>query len=51
MIEAFWYGVYALGGRSLSRYLAKPAVKRAFNRVTGAIFVGFGLALLRVKPA
>jgi threonine/homoserine/homoserine lactone efflux protein len=51
VIEAFWYGVYALGGRSLSRYLAKPAVKRAFNRVTGAIFVGFGLALLRVKPA
>lgn len=51
VIEAFWYGVYALGGRSLSRYLAKPAVKRAFNRVTGAIFVGFGLALLRVNPA
>ncbi|MBB3880317.1 LysE family translocator [Sphingomonas pseudosanguinis] len=51
VIEAFWYGVYALGGRSLSRYLAKPAVKRAFNRMTGAIFVGFGLALLRVKPA
>ncbi|MFN3676225.1 MAG: LysE family translocator [Sphingomonas pseudosanguinis] len=51
VIEAFWYGVYALGGRSLSRYLAKPAVKRAFHRVTGAIFVGFGLALLRVKPA
>lgn len=51
VIEAFWYGVYALGGRSLSRYLAKPVVKRAFNRVAGAIFIGFGLALLRVKPA
>ncbi|WP_312489329.1 LysE family translocator [Sphingomonas sp.] len=51
VIEGFWYGVYALGGRSLSRYLARPAVKRGFNRVTGAIFVGFGLALLRVKPA
>lgn len=51
VIEAFWYGVYALGGRSLSRYLARPVVKRAFNRMTGAIFIGFGLALLRVKPA
>ncbi|BCI72253.1 lysE type translocator family protein [Sphingomonas sp. S17] len=51
VIEAFWYAIYALGGRSLSRYLNRPAVKRAFNRVTGAIFMGFGLALLRVKPA
>lgn len=51
VIEAFWYAVYALGGHSLSRYLNKPAVKRAFNRMTGAIFVGFGLALLKVKPA
>ncbi|MCT8001933.1 LysE family translocator [Sphingomonas sanguinis] len=51
VIEAFWYAVYALGGHSLSRYLNKPTVKRAFNRMTGAIFVGFGLALLKVKPA
>jgi threonine/homoserine/homoserine lactone efflux protein len=51
VIEAFWYAVYALGGHSLSRYLNKPAVKQAFNRMTGAIFVGFGLALLKVKPA
>ena len=28
VIEAFWYGVYALGGRSLSRYLA-PAGREA----------------------
>ncbi|WP_267435099.1 LysE family translocator [Sphingomonas sp. GM_Shp_1] len=51
VIEAFWYAVYALGGRSLSRYLSRPMVKRAFNRVTGVIFMGFGLALLKVKPA
>ncbi len=51
VIEAFWYAVYALGGRSLSRYLSRPIVKRAFNRVTGVIFMGFGLALLKVKPA
>lgn len=49
VLEAFWYAIYGLGGRSLSGYLARPAVKRAFNRVTGVIFVGFGLALLRTK--
>ncbi|WP_294236417.1 LysE family translocator [uncultured Sphingomonas sp.] len=51
VIEALWYAVYALGGRSLARYLARPMVKRAFNRLTGAIFMGFGLALLKVKPS
>jgi threonine/homoserine/homoserine lactone efflux protein len=51
VIECFWYGVYALGGRSLSRHLARPALRRAFDRITGGIFIGFGIALLRVKPA
>ncbi|WP_420137067.1 LysE family translocator [Sphingomonas sp.] len=51
VVEAFWYGIYGVGGRSLSRFLGKPATKRAFNRVTGAIFVGFGLALLEAKTA
>ena len=50
-LECFWYGVYALGGRSLAAHLAAPRVKRAFNRVTAVIFVGFGLALLRSHPA
>ncbi len=50
-VECFWYAVYALGGRSLSRYLRRPAVRRGFNRVTGGIFVGFGLALLKADPA
>ena len=40
-----------MGGRSLSAHLARPAVKRAFNRITGIIFLGFGAALLRAKAA
>ena len=48
-VESFWYGVYAAGGRTLARYLTRPALRRAFDRVTGAIFIGFGLALLRVR--
>lgn len=51
VVESFWYTVYALGGRSLSRYLSRPAIKRLFNRLTGLIFVGFALALLRIKPS
>jgi threonine/homoserine/homoserine lactone efflux protein len=49
VIETGWYVAYALGGRSLSRHLARPAIRRWFNRVTGTIFIGFGLALLRAE--
>lgn len=49
--ELFWYVVYGLGGHSLSHYLSRPAIKRAFNRLTGGLFIGFGLALLRTRPA
>ncbi|HWU01835.1 MAG TPA: LysE family translocator, partial [Novosphingobium sp.] len=27
VIEAFWYGIYATGGRSLSRFLDRPAIR------------------------
>jgi len=50
-VESFWYAVYALGGRSLSGYLARPTLRRLFDRITGTIFIGFGLVLLRAKPA
>ncbi|MEA4838290.1 MAG: LysE family translocator [Rhodospirillaceae bacterium] len=49
VIEICWYFVYALGGRSLSRYLARPSMRRWFNYATGGIFIGFGLALLRTR--
>ncbi|MEN3748877.1 LysE family translocator [Sphingomonas sp. HF-S3] len=49
VIESFWYAVYALGGRGLAQHLRRPSVRRAFNRISGTIFIGFGLALLGVK--
>lgn len=49
VIETGWYFVYALGGRSLSRYLTRPQIRRWFNYATGSIFIGFGLALLRTR--
>jgi threonine/homoserine/homoserine lactone efflux protein len=45
-IETFWFMAYALGGRSLAAWLAPANRQRIFNRVTGAMFVGFGAALL-----
>ncbi len=46
VIEAFWFSVYALGGRSLATWLAPPRRQLLFNRATGTLFIGFGAALL-----
>jgi len=47
--EAFWLLMYGMGGQRLSRWLDRPGMRRAFDRVTGAIFVGFGAVLLRFR--
>lgn len=49
VIESFWYVMYALGGRTLANYLRRPTIRTIFNRVTGVIFCGFGIMLLRVS--
>lgn len=45
VIEFGWYFAYALGGRGLAQWLRRPSRRRLFNRVTGAVFVGFGLVI------
>lgn len=40
-IEVAWYFVYAVSGQRLSVYLKRASVMRAFNRLTGGVFVGF----------
>ncbi|WP_028641322.1 LysE family translocator [Novosphingobium acidiphilum] len=45
VIEFGWYFTYALGGRGLAGWLRSPARRRLFNRVTGGVFVVFGLAI------
>lgn len=40
------YMIYALGGLSIAHWLEKPSPRKLFNRVTGAIFVAFGLAMV-----
>lgn len=49
IIEFGWYIVYALGGYQLTHYLKQPKVIKAFNRITGGIFVGFGALLISFK--
>ena len=48
--ELFFYSVYALSGRKLADRLMHGIWRRWLNRASGAVFVGFGVALLRFKP-
>ena len=41
VIESGWYMIYAGSGQRLAAYLRRAAVMKAFNRITGGIFVGF----------
>jgi threonine/homoserine/homoserine lactone efflux protein len=50
LCELFWYAVYGLGGNRLRHYLLRPALRRMFDRLTGVMFVGFGIMLLRFRP-
>lgn len=47
--DGLWLTIYGLGGRSLSRFLARRPVRRAFNRLTACVFVAFGIVILRAK--
>lgn len=41
VVEVSWYFVYAASGKQLAHYLRRASVMKAFNRVTGGVFVGF----------
>jgi homoserine/homoserine lactone efflux protein len=49
-VEAFAYVTVALSARGLARYLVQAVWQKRINRVSGAIFAGFGCALLRYRP-
>lgn len=50
VLEFSCYSIYAFGGRSIAGMLKYASVRKAFNRVTGAMFGLFG-ALLVAKSA
>jgi len=45
VIEISWYVVYAASGRRLAAYLRRAAVLKAFNRLTGGVFIGFAAVM------
>jgi threonine/homoserine/homoserine lactone efflux protein len=45
VIEIGWYFAYALGGRGIAGMLERPAPRKLFNRLTGALFVAFGVIM------
>jgi threonine/homoserine/homoserine lactone efflux protein len=49
VIETSWYLVYAIGGQKLAVYLKRASVLKIFNRVTGAVFIGFAAIMAGMK--
>lgn len=49
LIEIGWYLIYAGSGRRLARYLRRAAVLKAFNRLTGGVFMGFAALMAAVR--
>ena len=45
VIEISWYFVYAISGKHLSLYLQRARVMKAFNQLTGAVFIGFAVLM------
>ena len=48
-IEVSWYAVYAGLGARIGEKLKSASVARAFNRLTGGVFVGFGAMMALVR--
>jgi len=49
VIEVAWYFVYAVSGKRLSSYLQRASVMRAFNRLTGGVFIGFAALMATAR--
>lgn len=49
VIEVGWYFVYAVSGKRLSVYLQRATVMKAFNRLTGGVFVGFAALMASAR--
>jgi threonine/homoserine/homoserine lactone efflux protein len=40
-----WFALLVAATRPLARWLSRPAVMRGLDRMTGAVFIAFGLKL------
>ena len=44
-LEGTWQAIYAGAGGRLASWLSRPVIRRRFDRATGGMFVGLGVAL------
>jgi threonine/homoserine/homoserine lactone efflux protein len=49
VIEIAWYVVYAASGQRLASYLRRAGVLKAFNRLTGGVFMGFAAIMAAMR--
>ena len=49
VIEISWYVIYAGSGQRLAAYLGRASVLKAFNRLTGGVFIGFAAAMAAIR--
>jgi threonine/homoserine/homoserine lactone efflux protein len=49
LIESGWYLAYAAGGQRIAARLRRAPVMRAFNRLTGGAFIGFGALMAALR--
>jgi threonine/homoserine/homoserine lactone efflux protein len=49
VIEVSWYFVYAVSGKRLSVYLERASIMKAFNRLTGGVFIGFAALMATAR--
>ncbi|ADP16002.1 LysE type translocator family protein 9 [Achromobacter xylosoxidans A8] len=49
VLGILWFAVLVAATRPLARWLSRPAVMRGLDRMTGAVFIAFGLKLALEK--
>lgn len=49
LLGVLWFGILVAATRPLSKWLSRPSVTRGLDRMTGAVFIAFGLKLALEK--
>lgn len=49
LLGVVWFGILVAATRPLSKWLSRPSVSRGLDRMTGAVFIAFGLKLALEK--
>jgi threonine/homoserine/homoserine lactone efflux protein len=51
LLGMLWCGALVLASRPLGRAMRRPAVIKALDRITGVVFIGFGVRLATERAA